>query len=98
MTSRSETNAHGTSDKPDSRGGGIFAALGRVVVHHPWRVIAVWIIAAFAVIATAPSLPTTSNESSFLPRSYESIQASNLQARAFPQSSNDLWNWRSSKA
>jgi RND superfamily putative drug exporter len=87
MTSRSETNAHGTSDKPDSRGGGIFAALGRVVVHHPWRVIAVWIIAAFAVIATAPSLPTTSNESSFLPRSYESIQASNLQARAFPQSS-----------
>jgi putative drug exporter of the RND superfamily len=80
-------NRHGTGDEPGGRGSGVFAALGRAVVHHPWRVIAVWIIAAFAVIATAPSLPTTSNESSFLPKSYESIQASDLQAGAFPQSS-----------
>jgi len=59
-----------------------------VVVAHPWRVIAVWIVAAIAVIATAPSLPTTTNESSFLPSSYESIRAMNLQDQAFPQLNN----------
>ena len=68
-----------------SPGTGLFAGLGRMVVRHPWRIIAVWIIAAVAVIATAPALPTTTNESSFLPSSYESIRASNLQDQAFPQ-------------
>ena len=66
-------------------GGGLFAGLGRAVVRHPWRVIALWVIAAVAVIATAPKLPTTSSESSFLPGSYESIRAANLQDQAFPQ-------------
>jgi putative drug exporter of the RND superfamily len=69
-------------------GGGFFAALGRMVVRHPWRVIALWVIAAVAVVATAPALPTTTNESSFLPGSYESIRAANLQDQAFPQSGN----------
>ncbi len=69
----------------DGTGGGFFAALGRMVVRHPWRVIALWIIAAVAVIATAPALPTTTNESSFLPSSYESIRAADLQDQAFPQ-------------
>jgi RND superfamily putative drug exporter len=69
-------------------GGGFFAALGRMVVKHPWRVIALWVIAAVAVVATAPALPTTTNESSFLPSSYESIRAANLQDQAFPQSGN----------
>ena len=64
---------------------GPFAGLGRAVVRHPWRVIALWIIAAVAVIATSPGLPTTSNESSFLPKSYESIRAADLQDKAFPQ-------------
>ena len=32
-----------------------------------------------------PELPTTSSESSFLPSSYESIRAANLQDQAFPQ-------------
>jgi RND superfamily putative drug exporter len=67
---------------------GFFAALGRMVVRHPWRVIALWVIAAVAVIATAPGLPTTTNESSFLPSSYESIRAANLQDQAFPQAGN----------
>ena len=66
-------------------GRGPFAGLGRAVVRHPWRVIALWIVAAFAVIATSPGLPTTTNESSFLPKSYESIRAANLQDKAFPQ-------------
>ena len=55
------------------------------MVRHPWRVIALWVIVAVAVIATAPKLPTTSSESSFLPSSYESIRAANLQDQAFPQ-------------
>ena len=37
------------------------------------------------MIATSPGLPTTTNESSFLPKSYESIRAANLQDKAFPQ-------------
>ena len=64
-----------------------FERLGRAVVRHPWRVIAAWVVVAIAVIATAPALPTTTNESSFLPSSYESIRAQNLQDQAFPQSS-----------
>jgi len=74
--------ANGESRRP---GGGPFAALGRIVTHHPWKVIAVWIIAAVAIIATAPALPTTTNEASFLPSSYESIKAQTLQNQAFPQ-------------
>ena len=66
-------------------GGGAFAALARFVVRNPWKVIAGWIVVAFIVIATAPALPTTSNESSFLPSSYESIRAQTLQSQAFPQ-------------
>ncbi|HEX3750324.1 MAG TPA: MMPL family transporter [Streptosporangiaceae bacterium] len=78
-----------SGDEPASRaGGGFFAALGRLVVRHPWRVIALWVVAAVAIIATAPALPTTTNESSFLPSSYESIRASNLQDQAFPQAGN----------
>jgi uncharacterized membrane protein YdfJ with MMPL/SSD domain len=30
------------------------------VVRHPWRVIALWIVAAIAIIATAPALPSPS--------------------------------------
>lgn len=68
--------------------GGFFAALGRLVVGNPWKVIGAWIVIAVAVIATAPALPTTTNESSFLPSSYESIRAQTLQAQAFPQQGN----------
>lgn len=65
-----------------------FAVLAGAVVRHPWRVIVLWVVAAFALVATSPGLPTTSNESSFLPSHYESIQASDLQAKAFPQTGN----------
>src|SRR5215469_18672991 len=76
-----EGNVH-TSER------GLFAWLGRAVVRHPWRVIALWVIAAAAVIMTSPGLPTTSNESSFLPKNYESIRAMDLQDKAFPQTGN----------
>ena len=64
---------------------GLFAWLGRVVVKHPWWVIGAWVVIAVGVIASAPALPTTTDESSFLPQSYESIKAINLQDKAFPQ-------------
>lgn len=54
-------------------------------MHHPWRVIAVWLAAAVAVVALAPKLTATTDEASFLPSHYESIQALNLQQKAFPQ-------------
>ena len=63
----------------------MFAALGRLVVLHPWRVILLWVIAAIAVIGLAPKLTSTSDEASFLPSHYESIQAQNLQEAAFPR-------------
>jgi uncharacterized membrane protein YdfJ with MMPL/SSD domain len=93
MVSKKYGDTAGTGDRPAvggegpavAAGQGPFAGLGRAVVRHPWRVIALWIIAAVAVIATSPGLPTTSNESSFLPKSYESIRAASLQDRAFPQ-------------
>jgi RND superfamily putative drug exporter len=83
-------NAVGSEDGPSAAGGnggrgGFFAALARFVVRNPWKVVAAWIVVAIAVIATAPALPTTTNESSFLPGSYESIRASVLQTQAFPQ-------------
>ncbi|MGB6456526.1 MAG: MMPL family transporter, partial [Streptosporangiaceae bacterium] len=80
--------AAGGPAKPGAAGAGRrgpFGWLGRVVVRHPWRVIALWVIAAIAIIPTSPGLPTTTNESSFLPKSYESIRAANLEDKAFPQ-------------
>src|SRR5207302_9933266 len=62
--------AAGGGRGPGTAGQGPFAALGRVVVHHPWLTILAWVVAAVAVIATSPGLPTTTNESSFLPKSY----------------------------
>src|SRR5580698_7954158 len=89
MTNRTGTQggqvASGGGDELPRPGGGPFAALGRLVTGHPWLVIAVWIIAAVAIVATAPSLPTTTNEASFLPSHYESIRAQNLQNQAFPE-------------
>jgi putative drug exporter of the RND superfamily len=78
--------ASGGAEGGQARSGSrVFAGLGQLVTRHPWRVIGAWIVIAAAVIATAPALPTTSNEASFLPSSYESIKAQNLQDQAFPQ-------------
>src|ERR1700685_4845051 len=89
MTHRTRTQggqASGGADGGQARSGSrVFTALRQLVTRHPWRVIGAWIIIAVAVIATAPALPTTSNEASFLPSSYESIKAQNLQDQAFPQ-------------
>ncbi len=62
----------------------MFHRIGRIVVRHPIWTIVAWIVAAVAIVATAPNLPSNSDESSFLPKSYESIRAATLQATAFP--------------
>lgn len=62
----------------------MFARLGRMVVHHPWRVIAVWIVAAVGIVMFAPGLPKAADEAEFLPSSYESVKAIDVQDREFP--------------
>ncbi len=63
----------------------MFAGVGRFVVRHPVWVIVAWVVAAVAVVGFAPKLTATTDEASFLPTHYESIQASQLQQKAFPQ-------------
>ncbi|MFF3906631.1 MMPL family transporter [Streptomyces sp. NPDC001848] len=62
----------------------MFRRIGTAVVRHPVWTIVAWLIAVVAIVATAPSLPSNSDESSFLPKSYESIKAADLQQKAFP--------------
>ncbi|MGZ0204582.1 MMPL family transporter [Streptomyces sp. RM1] len=62
----------------------MFRRIGAAVVRHPVWTIVAWLIAAVAIVATAPGLPSNSDESSFLPKSYESIKAADLQQKAFP--------------
>jgi RND superfamily putative drug exporter len=62
----------------------MFSGLGRIVVAHPWRVITVWVLAAIAIIGFSSKLTSTSQESDFLPKHYESIKAIDLQDKAFP--------------
>ena len=67
MVSNKYGDTASTGDRPAvggegrvvAAGQGPFAGLGRAVVRHPWRVIALWIVVAVAVIATSPGLPTT---------------------------------------
>ncbi len=61
----------------------MFERLGRGIVLHPWRVIAVWVVAAVAIIGFAPKLSTTSTEANFLPSHYQSVQAQHLQKADF---------------
>ncbi|MFE4977428.1 MMPL family transporter [Kitasatospora sp. NPDC056651] len=62
----------------------MFHRLGQFVVRRPWWVIGAWLIAAVAIIATAPPLKANTDEAAFLPKHYESIQAMELQQKAFP--------------
>lgn len=66
----------------------MFARLSRAVVAHPWRVIAAWVVVAVGLVAFAPPLDSITNndQTQFLPKSYESVQATEIAAKAFPQS------------
>jgi RND superfamily putative drug exporter len=63
----------------------VFERLARLVVAHRRLVIGGWIVAALAIVPFAPRLGdvTSSDESSFLPASYESAQALRLARTAF---------------
>ncbi|HEX7353361.1 MAG TPA: MMPL family transporter [Mycobacteriales bacterium] len=63
----------------------MFERLAQVVVRRAWWVIGIWVVAAVVVSALAPKLTATDNEAKFLPNHYESVQAQQLQERAFPQ-------------
>jgi putative drug exporter of the RND superfamily len=63
----------------------MFTGLGRLATRHPWLVILGWIVVAVVIVATAPKLSATSDQSEFLPSKYESIRAATLQTDAFPQ-------------
>src|SRR5687768_8533868 len=68
-------------------GGRMFSRLGQFVVRRAWWVIGGWLLVAFAIIGTAPSLNdiTSADQGSFLPEEYESVQAIELSQNAFPQ-------------
>jgi putative drug exporter of the RND superfamily len=67
----------------------MFARLGRLVTDHPWRVIAVWVVAVALIVPFSPSLAEVSNadQASFIPDDKESVQAQQLAERAFPTAS-----------
>lgn len=66
----------------------MFGALGRAVVRHPVRVILAWVVISVAVVAFSPRLTDIINadETSFLPDSYESVQAQELAETVSPPS------------
>lgn len=68
----------------------MFSALGRIASRRPWFVIAGWVVFAVVVVAFAPPLEATTDQSEFLPSDYESIQAAELQAEAFPDTNSTV--------
>jgi RND superfamily putative drug exporter len=67
----------------------MFGSIARTVIAHPWRVIGTWIVLAAAVIVFAPSLDdyTTGNQQSFLPSTFESVEAQDAGDENFPAQS-----------
>jgi putative drug exporter of the RND superfamily len=66
--------------------------LGNFITRNRWWVIGVWVLLAVAITAFSPKLSsvTSSNQTSFLPKKYESVQAGNVGDTAFPQSKDDV--------
>jgi RND superfamily putative drug exporter len=70
----------------------MFRNVGRVVGHHPVRVILAWVasvvgIGVVAALVVGNSSSTSQQQTDFLPSKYESVQAAKLAARHFPQPS-----------
>jgi RND superfamily putative drug exporter len=65
--------------------------LGKFITRNRWWVIAVWVVVSVAITAFSPKLSsvTSSDQTSFLPSKYESVQAQNIGDKAFPQSKDD---------
>ena len=58
-----------------------------MAARRPWYIIAAWLVLTVLVVALAPGLKSTTDQSDFLPKHYESIKATNLMSSAFPQQS-----------
>jgi RND superfamily putative drug exporter len=65
----------------------MFDKWARFVVRRAWWVIGGWLVGAFLIIGLLPSLSdiTSADQGSFLPNSYESVQAIDLAKTAFPE-------------
>jgi RND superfamily putative drug exporter len=66
--------------------------LGSFITRNRWWVIAVWVVVAVVITAFAPKLSsvTSSDQTSFLPSKYESVQAQKIASKSFPQSKDDV--------
>jgi RND superfamily putative drug exporter len=66
--------------------------LGAFITKYRWWVIAVWVIVSVAITAFAPKLSsvTSSDQTSFLPSRYESVQAQKIAEKSFPESKDDV--------
>ena len=64
----------------------MFTRFGRAIVLNPWKVIAVWLVLLVGSFF-APSLAdqVSTDQASFLPSRYESVQAQEVAERAFGQ-------------
>jgi RND superfamily putative drug exporter len=62
--------------------------LANFVVQKRWWVLAVWLVAAIAIVSLSPNISTiqSDNQNSFLPSSYESVKAQNLAKQVSKQS------------
>ncbi|CAN5422063.1 MMPL family transporter [soil metagenome] len=65
--------------------------LGAFVVRRRWWIIAFWVVLAVVISAFAPKISevTSTDQTSFLPSKYESVQAQKVGEKAFPQSKSD---------
>lgn len=66
--------------------------LGNFITKKRWWVIGVWVILAVVITAFSPKLSsvTSSDQTSFLPSKYASVQAQKLADKAFPESKDDV--------
>ena len=61
----------GTQPNLTVRGGiGMFAAIARSVIAHPWRTVAVWVVAAVLLIVLSPKLHIHHQQSAIVPAQF----------------------------
>jgi RND superfamily putative drug exporter len=62
------------------------------IVRNRWWVLGVWAVAAILIVAFSPSLSSVerNDQSSFLPKGYESIEAINIAKQVSPDSQNAI--------
>lgn len=66
--------------------------LGNFVTRNRWWVILVWVVIAIVITLFSPKLSsvTSSDQTSFLPNKYESVQAQKIANTAFPTAKDDV--------